>query len=51
MGSQLYELRITATGEVRDAEGNLIESRPVEAVATVTEEQALTILENHTNER
>lgn len=37
--SQMYELAITATGEVRDAEGNLISSEPVESTVTVTAEQ------------
>ena len=36
---QLYELAITASGEVRDADGNLISSEPVEARMTVTAEQ------------
>lgn len=40
---QLYELRITATGEVRDADGNLVETVPVEAVRTVTAEEAAAI--------
>jgi hypothetical protein len=38
--ADVYELRITATGEVRDADGNLISSEPVEAVAVLTEDQA-----------
>ena len=37
--SQMYELAVTATGEVRDAEGNLISSEPVAATVQVTEEQ------------
>lgn len=37
--SQRYELAITATGEVRDAEGNLISSTPVESKITVTESE------------
>lgn len=43
--TQLFQIKITATGEVRDAEGNLLNSEPVEAVATVTAEQAQAILE------
>lgn len=35
----MYELQIRATGEVRDAEGNLISSEPVEATLTVTEDE------------
>lgn len=41
---QLFELKIVATGEVRDADGNLIETRPVEATAVVTEAQARALL-------
>ena len=40
MSGQLFQLAITATGEVRDAEGNLISSEPVEATLTVTESEA-----------
>lgn len=36
---QLYELRIIATGEVRDADGNLVEQVPIEATQVVTEAQ------------
>lgn len=39
MPGQLYEMRITATGEVRDADGNLISSEPIETVQILTEEQ------------
>jgi len=39
MTPELYELRIVATGEVRDADGNLISAEPVEARAVLTEEQ------------
>lgn len=38
-GTVLYEVTITATGEVRDADGNLISSQPIEATAILTEEQ------------
>lgn len=37
--SNLYELKIVATGEVRDADGNLVENVPIEQTVTVTEEQ------------
>ena len=33
----LYEVRVTATGEVRDAAGNLVSSAPVEMTLTLTE--------------
>ena len=38
--SQMYEVVIVATGEVRDKDGNLISSTPVEMKGEVTEEQA-----------
>lgn len=38
--TQMFELRIQATGEVRDSEGNLISSEPVEGTLTVTEDEA-----------
>lgn len=47
---QLYELRIVATGEVRDADGNLIEQRPVEATAVLTEEQAAALAASQSEE-
>jgi hypothetical protein len=36
---QLYELAVSASGEVRDAEGNLISTTPVESKIVVTEAQ------------
>lgn len=36
---QMYEVAITANGEVRDAEGNLLSSEPVESKIIVTAEQ------------
>ena len=44
MGQQLYELRIEASGEVRDADGNLISVDPVTGTAVVTEDQARAIV-------
>lgn len=35
-----YALRIVASGEVRDAEGNLVSNEPLEATIILTEEQA-----------
>lgn len=46
--SQMYEIRFTATGEVRDADGNLLSSTPVEATAVVTEAEARAYLERNT---
>jgi hypothetical protein len=46
--TQLYELKFTAVGEVRDADGNLISSTPVEATRIVTEAEAKAYVEgNH----
>ena len=44
MQPQLYEMQIHATGEVRDAEGNLIAVDPVTGTAVVTEQQARDII-------
>ncbi len=38
--TQMYELTISAVGEVRDADGNLVSNEPIEATMTVTEDQA-----------
>jgi hypothetical protein len=38
MSAQMYEVTITATAEVRDADGNLISSSPVEAHMEMTED-------------
>jgi len=37
--AQRYELRIQATGEVRDAAGNLVEQIPVDQTVELTEDQ------------
>lgn len=37
--TELFQMTITATGEVRDAEGNLISSEPIEATVLLTAEQ------------
>ena len=39
MTQPLYQMRIQAQGEVRDAEGNLISSEPVEATLTLTADE------------
>jgi hypothetical protein len=36
----MYEVVVKATGEVRDADGNLISSEPIEATLTVNEAEA-----------
>lgn len=43
-GVQMFELRVSAAGEVRDADGNLVSSEPVELTAMVTAEQAAEFL-------
>jgi hypothetical protein len=35
----MYELAVTATGEVRDADGNLVSAEPIESTIQVTAEQ------------
>lgn len=44
MVAELYQLKITATGEVRDADGNLVEQKPIEATAVLTEAEAAVLL-------
>lgn len=39
MTNQLYEMRITATGTVRDADGNVISEQPIEAISILTEDE------------
>lgn len=41
----LYAMKVTATGEVRDSEGNLLNTVPVETVRYVTEAEAVAIIE------
>jgi hypothetical protein len=43
--TQLFEIRIVATGEVRDKDGNLISQQPIEAVHIATEAEARAIIE------
>lgn len=38
-GVQRYEIKIVATGEVHDAEGNLLNTVPIEATAMMTEDE------------
>ena len=40
---QMYEMRITATGVVRDADGNVVSEEPIESVQILTEEQVLAL--------
>jgi hypothetical protein len=43
--SEVFELTITATGLVHDAEGNLIGQRDISETITVTAEQAAALFE------
>ena len=36
---QRYEMRITATGTVRDADGNVISEQPIESTVVLTEDE------------
>ena len=40
MPDQRYEMRITATGTVRDVDGNIVSEQPIEATAILTEDEA-----------
>ena len=39
MAGQMYSVKVSAIGEVRDADGNLITSEPVEATLTLTADE------------
>jgi hypothetical protein len=39
MTQQMFEVKVTANGEVRDADGNLLSTEPVEAVMHLTADQ------------
>jgi hypothetical protein len=43
--TELFKMTITAVGEVRDADGNLISSEPIEATALLTAEQVKALTE------
>lgn len=45
---QLYKLVLTAQGEVRDVDGNLVSSEPIEAEMTVTAEQVRELTQGET---
>jgi hypothetical protein len=44
MHEQKYEMRITATGTVRDADGNIISQEPIETTQILTEDEAKALL-------
>lgn len=43
--AQNYQLTIRAEGEVRDKDGNLISTEPIEGQTVLTEEQARELIE------
>lgn len=45
MSDLRYEVKIAAVGEVRDADGNLISSEPVEATLNLTADELRTLTE------
>lgn len=45
MTGQLFEVVVTATAEVRDVDGNLVSSEPVEFRNTMTEAQIRALTE------
>lgn len=44
-----FEVRITATGTVRDADGNIISEQPIEAVAILTESEVRALTQGETS--
>lgn len=40
----MFEVKVTATGEVRDATGNLISSTPVETTMVLTEAEVTALI-------
>jgi hypothetical protein len=49
MSEQMFEVLITATAEVRDADGNLISSSPIEAAMTMNAEQVAELIQGDTS--
>lgn len=47
MANMMYEVKITAVGEVRDAEGNLISAEPIEMTKIVNEEELRALQEGN----
>jgi hypothetical protein len=43
--SQMYEVTFSAQGEVRDIDGNLVSSEPIEIKQTMTAEQVAALTE------
>ena len=45
MPDQLYEVRVTATGTVRDKDGNIISEQPIETTSILTEDEVRALIE------
>lgn len=45
MTEQMFEVKIEAVCEVRDADGNLLSAEPIESTITCTEAEARALLE------
>jgi len=45
VSDQLFEVTISATAEVRDADGNLISSTPVESTTTMTADEVAALMQ------
>jgi hypothetical protein len=45
MSGQMYEVTIKATGEVRDADGNLLSSQPMETTMTLDADEVAALTE------
>ena len=43
--SQMFAMKITASGEVRDADGNLLSSTPIETTVELTGQQVRDLFE------
>ena len=48
MTAQQFEVVVTATAEVRDADGNLVSAEPVEFRSTMTEAEIKALTEGET---
>jgi hypothetical protein len=47
--TELYAMTITATGEVRDADGNLVSQQDITETITLTAEQLQELIEGETS--
>lgn len=47
-GPPMYRMVITASGTVRDADGNVVNELPIEATAILTEDEARQLMQGDT---